>query len=310
MRRASAVIVILASGIALAACDQHAAPPTDHALSASAARVDSVARARAGARAARGETLDMTTWSVVGVDAKTGDVGVAMSSCVPNTLADALAALVPGKGAAATQAAFDVDNRNRVFAALKEGKSATEIIALVSDSATDARLGSRQYGVVTMKNGKAETAGFTGKPMLDGATGPNPARWAGVRGDAAMGVSAQGNTLVSAAVVEGALAAFVRTDKDGRNTLADRLMRGVEAGSAAGGDVRCNTDSVRQTAATSMILVARGKDEPYATEKIGMSDQGTSKAPWLAISVTVAKGGPNPLVELRQRYDAWRNAHP
>src|SRR5688500_7689422 len=48
-------------------------------------------------------TLDMT-WSVVAADPATGDVGVAMASCVPGTLADALAALVPGKGAAATQA--------------------------------------------------------------------------------------------------------------------------------------------------------------------------------------------------------------
>ena len=56
------------------------------------------------ALSARMDKLDMNTWSVVGVDAKTGDVGVAMASCVANTLADALAALVPGKGAAATQA--------------------------------------------------------------------------------------------------------------------------------------------------------------------------------------------------------------
>ena len=130
-----------------------------------------------------GDRLDMTTWSVVGVDPKTGDVGVAMASCVPNTLADALAALVPGKGAAATQAAFDVDNRNKVFAALKEGVPAPEIIRRVADSTTDTRLGSRQYGVVTMSGGQVQTAGFTGKPMLDGAAGPNPARWAGVFAD-------------------------------------------------------------------------------------------------------------------------------
>src|SRR3954466_10645243 len=72
-----------------------------------------------------GDTLSMTTWSVVGVDPKTGDVGVAMASCVPNTLADALAALVPGKGAASTQAAFDIDNRNKIFAALKEARRRT-----------------------------------------------------------------------------------------------------------------------------------------------------------------------------------------
>ena len=53
--------------------------------------------------------MDMTTWSIVGVDPETGDVGVAVSSCVTR-FGDAVAALVPGKGAAATQAGFNIDN--------------------------------------------------------------------------------------------------------------------------------------------------------------------------------------------------------
>lgn len=252
------------------------------------------------------DTLTMNTWSVVGIDPANGDVGVAMASCVANTLADALAALVPGKGAAATQAGFDVNNRNRVFAALKEGLTADEVIRKAADSTVDRNLNGRQYGVVTINGGKVTTAGFTGKPMLAGDTAGGT-RWAGIRANAAKGVSVQGNTLVSEAVVANALAAYVRDDPKGFNTLSDRLMRGLEAGSQAGGDVRCNTDSTRQTAATAMIVVARGTDAPYATEKIGMSDQGTPAAPWLAISTTVAKGGPNPLLELRKRYDVWRS---
>jgi uncharacterized Ntn-hydrolase superfamily protein len=253
-----------------------------------------------------GDTLSMTTWSVIGADPKTGDVGVAMASCVPNTLADALAALVPGKGAASTQAAFDIDNRNKMFAALKEGAPASEIIRRVADVSVDSGLNRRQYGVVTIRDGRAETAGFTGKPMLDGATAPDSKRYAGVRGNAARGVSVQGNTLASSEVVSGALDAFVWDDPTGFNTLSDRLMRAIEAGSRAGGDVRCNNDSTRQTAATAMIVVARGGDAPYATEKIGMSDQQTAKAPWLEISVTVARGDDNPLLDLRRRYDYWR----
>jgi uncharacterized Ntn-hydrolase superfamily protein len=253
-----------------------------------------------------GDTLTMNTWSVVAADPKTGDVGVAMASCVPNTLADALAALVPGKGAAATQAAFDVNNRNVVFDALKAGAPAADIIRRVTSPSVDTSIGRRQYGVVTMSNGAAQTAGFTGQPMLDGNANPASHRWAGVRGDASRGVSVQGNTLVSSQVVEHALAAFQWDDPAGFNMLSDRLIRAVEAGSIAGGDMRCISDTLRQTAATTMILVARGGDAPYATEKIGMSDQGTAKAPWLAISVTTEKGGDNPLLELRRRYDRWR----
>ena len=62
--------------------------------------------------------MEMTTWSVVGVDPKTGDVGVAVASCVPS-FGDAVAALVPGKGAAATQAGFDIKNRKNGYRACR-----------------------------------------------------------------------------------------------------------------------------------------------------------------------------------------------
>ena len=84
------------------------------------------------------------------------------------------------------------------------------------------------------------------------------------------------------------------------------FMRAVEAGSIWGGDVRCNTEDTRQTAAMAFIVAARGTDAPYATDSIGRSDQGTSRAPWLAISVRGERGGDNPLLELRLRYDRWR----
>ena len=78
------------------------------------------------------------------------------------------------------------------------------------------------------------------------------------------------------------------------------------AGSAAGGDSRCNNDQVEQTAATAFLLVARGIDEPYATRRIGITDMGTTDAPWLAISATESQFGPNPLIELRTLYNVWR----
>ena len=60
-----------------------------------------------------------------------------------------------------------------------------------------------------------------------------------------------------------------------------------------------------QTAATAFILVARGGDQPYAAS-MGITDMGTPNAPWLAISVIEPKFGSNPIIELRKRYDAWR----
>jgi uncharacterized Ntn-hydrolase superfamily protein len=271
-----------------------------------ACQISRVAPARASSV---GDTLTFNTWSVVGVDTKTGDVGVAMASCVRGTLADALGALVPGKGAGSTQAGFSIDNRNRVFAALKEGLSADDVIKRVADTAVDKGLSGRQYGIVTMKNGRAQTAGFTGQPMLDGAKKPG-GRYAGVKSgttEDGMTVSVQGNTLASEAVIANALAAFLARDTTGFNLLPDRLMRAIEAGSQAGGDVRCNTATTRQTAATAMIVAARGTDSAYATAVLGVSDQGTAKAPWLDIAYFTPRDSfDNPLLELRKRYDAWR----
>jgi len=254
--------------------------------------------------------MDMTTWSIVGIDPKTGDVGVAVASCVTRQ-GDAVAALVPGKGAAATQAGFDIKNRNKVFEAIKQGLTAEEVIAQVTDRKWDSETDRRQYGVLTMHDGFVRAAGFTTptrQGMIAGEDGAS--RFAGVMADPSRGVSAQGNTLASPEVVQRALDAYRWEDPAGFNLLADRLMRALEAGSIAGGDVRCNQGSVRQTASMAAILVARGGDPSYATENIGMTDAGTNKAPWLNLSVLAERGGDNPLLELRRQYDRWRRTQP
>ncbi len=237
------------------------------------------------------------TWSIVAADPANGDVGVAVATCLPDFHVDAVAALVPGQGAAATQAQFYLGYRNRVFSLLQAGESARAIVEQVTDPGYDAHAEVRQYGVVTIHDGRSEVAAFTGSSNYS---------WAGDRQAPELAVTVQGNILVGEAVVADALAAFGEDDPDGYNALPDRLMRALEAGSAAGGDRRCNNDRVTQTAAAAAILVARGGDPPYATERDGETDAGTPAAPWLALSVTESLFGPNPLLELRRQYDAWR----
>ena len=250
--------------------------------------------------------LDMTTWSIAAIDPESGDVGVAVSSCV-ESFGDAVGALVPGKGAAATQAGFDIDNRNRVFEAIQEGLTAEEVIQRVTDPAWDDELDRRQYGVVTLNEGVVHVAGYT-TPLRQGLQPGNDGnlRYAGVMADASRGVTSQGNTLAGPEVVQRPLDAFRWEDPAGFNTLADRLMRALEAGSHAGGDVRCNQGNIRQTTSMGAILVAWGGDEPYATENIGTTDAGTPSAPWLALSVQTTRMAENPLLELRRQFDEWR----
>jgi uncharacterized Ntn-hydrolase superfamily protein len=239
-----------------------------------------------------GQSRHLSTWSIVAVDPKTGDVGVAGATCLPGQHADAIAALVPGKGAAAVQAFWDLANRDNAYQLLRQGESAEGIVRRLTDRNYDTSVDDRQYGVVTISNGAVKVAAFTGKEDM---------AWAGSQQDPENGVTVQGNILASPEVVRNALAAFKRG-----GAMSDRLMNGLEAGSAAGGDIRCNNAKVRQTAASAFIIFAHGGDPPYAALDIGSTDDGTGKGPWLDISVVEPEFGPNPVTELRRRYDLWK----
>ena len=106
-------------------------------------------------------------------------------------------------------------------------------------------------------------------------------------------------------MAQSAFAAF--TDSTlGDVHLADRLLRAVEAGSAAGGDQRCNQQGVEQTAASTFIMVARSGDAAYSVPSFGLSAINDPDKPWLALSVNEPVLGKNPIPELRRQYDAWR----
>jgi uncharacterized Ntn-hydrolase superfamily protein len=239
-----------------------------------------------------------STWSIVEMDPATGMVGVAAASCVPFAI-EALAALVPGRGAAATQANFSLENRNTVFTLLKEGRSAEQIIAAVTAPSNDPQAAQRQYGMVTLEEDGIKAVGFTGERNM---------AWAGGRQNEAAAVSVQGNILTGEAVVAEALAAFTAPDL-GPVALPDRLMRALEAGSAQGGDSRCNRNGIQQTASTAFILVAQPDQPPYAAEQMGQNEFRQPGTPWLYLSVTERPGRANPLLELRHQYDAWRTEH-
>ncbi len=184
------------------------------------------------------------TWSIVGVDSESGDVGVAIASCVPSfALGDPveLMALVPGVGAGVSQADANRDVPGVMAQHLAEGDSALQIITAVTDPVFDDRANDRQHAVVRLDGGEASA--FTGSATLAVALDRQ-----------ATGVSAQGNILVSEAVVEDSIAAFEATEGD----LTARLVAALSAGSAAGGDSRCPG----QTALFATVAVASSGDAP------------------------------------------------
>ena len=224
------------------------------------------------------------TWSVVGVDPETGEVEVAVASCVGSEVT-VVPVLVPGVGAAASQADLSAPSGARLVEALESGATPQEVIESVvaADDAPD----DRQFGVVVLNGGGA---GWTGSDTFDVALD---------RRGSGGSVAVQGNILVSEDVVEAAIAAF--EDADGE--LADRLLAGLVAGADAGGDSRCGD----QTATAAALIVARPGDETYAFTGAGVLgvDPDDEAVPSVFMSVLVAEGGeraPDRLLE------AWQDA--
>ena len=157
------------------------------------------------------------TYSLVAADPATGEVGVAVQSKY-----FAVGAVVPwaeaGVGAVATQAAGVASYGPRILALL--GQNLAPDAAIGAALAADAERETRQHGVVAA-NGAATAM-----------TGERCGAWAGSR--VGHDYAAQGNLLAGEAVVADMARAFEATE----GSLAERLLVGLEAAQAAGGDRR------------------------------------------------------------------------
>lgn len=186
------------------------------------------------------------TWSVVAADPDTGEVGVAIASCVPGEALGPLdeplspVVLVPGRGAAVTQALLNPMAGAELERVIAFGATAGDAIEAVANAEFDADFQERQHGVVLLGG---DAAAFTGNATLAVAAHATDSH-----------VSVQGNILASDEVTPASIAAF----RDANGSLADRLVAALAAGSEAGGDVRCPG----QTALFAHLAVATTSDDP------------------------------------------------
>lgn len=206
---------------------------------------------RRGSLAVAGTVLVLTTlaaapaaatWSIVGVDPKTGEVGVAIASCVGFETALA-PTLVPGKGAAVSQAGLYKESGAAIVKGLQSGQSAEQVIASLTQPSFDQELPLRQYGVVTLPSGVAT---FTGSEV--------PAT-AGAVKNSQQTASVQGAAVETDAVLAETLTAFDATSGD----LGEKLVAGLNAGNKAGGDADCIED-----ANAASLLIANKDELPYS----------------------------------------------
>jgi uncharacterized Ntn-hydrolase superfamily protein len=174
------------------------------------------------------------TYSIVATDRETGSMGVAVQSHWFS-----VGGLVtwgePGVGAVATQANVDVGYGPRALGLLRGGAGAAE--ALAELTAADALRHVRQVAVA---DAHGRVAAHTGEACMPSA--------GHVVGD---GFSCQGNIMADPGVWGAMAEGFAAAEGD----LARRLLAALDAGEAAGGDVRG-----RQSAA---LLVVPATGDPW-----------------------------------------------
>lgn len=159
----------------------------------------------------------VATFSIVGFDPETEELGIAVQSKFLGVGA-VVSWAKAGVGAVATQSYANTTYGPKGLELMATGKTAQEAIDHLTAADEDRAL--RQVGIV---DAKGNGATFTGEKCFD---------WAG--GIAGKNYAAQGNILVS----EDTVKAMAKTFEASKGTLAERLLAALDAAQEAGGDSR------------------------------------------------------------------------
>ena len=168
----------------------------------------------------------VATFSILGYDPATGEVGGAVQSRV-FSVGNGVLWGEADVGIAATQAIVDVSYGPKAIALLRTGLAPDAIIKAIWESDPDPGLNGRDW----TKQGR-QFAVMDAKGNYAAFTGPKATSWAGHKGGKFC--TAQGNILAGEAVVNGMVDAFEKTT----GHLSLRLMAALDAGQAGGGDTR------------------------------------------------------------------------
>ena len=173
-----------------------------------------------------GPELEFHTFSLVAIDPRTGESGVAVTTRRP-CVGNAVPWVRPGVGAVATQGGTRLEYGNDLLDLLEQGLTPQEAMDRVV-AADDGRE-RRQVGVIDMLG---RTAQWTGSGQY-GAEAQGD--WVAERTGSTFAV--QGNSLVSTGVVDRVVEAFRASEGSVRH-LADRMIGALYAGQLIGGDGR------------------------------------------------------------------------
>jgi len=243
------------------------------------------------------------TWSIVCVNTRTREVGVASATCLQNfNLRIGVPVVFVGEGSAAAQSFVDTSGQNRrlIYDSYRDTEE-TPLEILARLAAQDAGHQTRQYGI----------ANFAGDPVT--FTGRQAGAWAGgVTGQVGDYLYAiQGNLLTGEGVVLAAEAVF----RDEKGDMAQKIMAAMEAARAMGGDGRCSCSGAHPTscgtpppsftksAHVAVMIVSR----PGDTNGGCNANRGCARGDYyLNLNVIGGNLDPDPVFTLHEQHDLWR----
>lgn len=211
------------------------------------------------------------TWSIIIIDPKTMEIGIAGASCSHNCYG--IGAIVPGKGAIIVQAMSNNEARAKGLQLIVSDLAPEDIINEIRKPKYDPER--QQYAVITRRYLTPSTYTGTLTNQYNGAL-------------TAKGISIQGNTLSNPDEIEKILNAALKAQEQGMSIDAI-LMIALEAGSIAGGDKRCG----EQKATSAFITIVKPNDN--------------AKKPYLDLVIFgQVKGGQNAVLLLKDKYEKWK----
>jgi uncharacterized Ntn-hydrolase superfamily protein len=213
------------------------------------------------------------TWSIIMIDPRTNDIGIAGASCTYNCFG--IGKIIPNVGAIIVQAMSNNQAREKGVEMMLAEASPAQIIQALRDPNFDPER--QQYALVMIK--------YIDSPVT--YTGDSTRQFNGAL--TKRGVSVQGNTLTSEFELKIIMEAVEKGQNESWN-IAEILMSALEAGSTSGGDKRCGV----QKSSSAFIIVAKPDD----------------RKPFLNLNIFgQGKGGQNAVDMLRKKYEKWKKKH-
>ena len=211
------------------------------------------------------------TWSIIVIDPKTNEIGIAGASCTFSVYG--IGGIIPGKGAIIVQAMSNKSAKKKGLQMMMGNASPQEILAAIRDARFDPER--QQYGIVCLK--------YLDQPLIYTGTSTNDSKGALT----ANGISVQGNTLADPDEIQAILNAALKAQKESLG-IQEILLRALEEGARWGGDKRCGA----QKASSAFLTVAKPGDD--------------IDHPYLNLVVNGYNEGVNAVEVLRRNFDKWK----